>query len=98
MRNNTNYLNQKRQTIAGRLVFRTVVLACLGGVLAVGAMVTYCSFVRGYRNDNSASIQVLRQVTRPDQTITNIQFNRTSGSAYQMVVDRKSGKVLQQRK
>jgi hypothetical protein len=96
MRNNTNYVNQERQAIAGRLVFRTLVLASLGGILAVGAVVAYSTLVHGGRQ--GISIQVLRQVTRPDQTVTAIQFNHAEGLAYQIVADQNSGKVLQKRK
>jgi hypothetical protein len=40
-------------------------------------------------------IRTLRQVRRPDHTITTVQFDYAGGTAYRVVTDERNGKVLQ---
>src|ERR1039457_2531897 len=70
---------------------RSLVLrvACLAGVLVV-------TLPGGPRTDNP--IRTLRQVRRPDHTITMIRFDYASGTASQVVIDERSGAVLRDRK
>jgi|GEM_PF-3888584 hypothetical protein len=73
-----------------------ILLVCWAGVLAVGATSIYSSLKFAGRH-NVNSIQVLRRVRRPDQTITLIQFSHASGTASRIVMDQNTGKVLRER-
>src|ERR1022692_4964205 len=64
-------------------------VACLAGVLVV-------TLHGGPRTDNP--IRILRQVRRPDHTITTIRFDYASGTASRVVMDERSGKVLRVQK
>lgn len=62
---------------------------CLAGVFVL--------FLHGEPSPGNP-IRILRQVRRPDHTITMIRFDYASGTASQVVIDERSGEVLLNRK